>query len=250
MKDKKSGKAATEAPPVRPFVSLYNRHRWIARVDKTLIQSDPGYYMPMMQPGEKGKEAYLKAMGSKYGCGTKYQPSDKEFAAFLCDVALERDMDYMVSMHCDKCFACQLLLMRMAYHIAADRPGSEWSAEIAAEYPMLVKGWDNEKYHLRVFLKSLKSGPSFHVYAVPFAKDKKQLIIGSAAGVFGVGEYPVKEFVLSTQKAMEKRAKSQLDFVQKIDPVLIAEFAKKLGFNVDDEIYEFLSPVVAPPKNS
>lgn len=232
----------TKSPDVKPFVSLYDRHRYLARVDKAIIQSDPKYYMPLIKPGAEGRAAYVAAMGGRYGCETKYQPSDLEMAAFVCDVALDRDVDYMVSMHCDKCFPCQLILMRMAYHAAADAPGTDWSPEVAAEYPMLVKFWENDKYHFRVFLKSLKSGPSFHVYEKPFAKDKKQLIIGSTAGIFGAGDYPLKGFVKSSQEAMEKRAKAELNFMPQIDPVLIAEFARKLGMEIDAELYEFLTP--------
>ena len=228
----------------KPFISLYDRHRYLARVDKAIIQSDPSYYLPLLKPGKEGRSAYVAAMGGTYGCGGKYQPSDSEIAAFVCDVALEKDIDYIVSMHCDGCFKCQLLLMRMAYHNACDAPGSDWSEELAVEYPMLLKWWENDKYHFRVFMKSVKNGPSFHIYEKPFAKDKKQLIIGSTAGIFGNGNYPLKDFVLSAQKSMEKRAKTQAEFFQKIDPVLIAEFARKLGMEIYSELYDFLLPYV------
>lgn len=228
----------------KPFLSLYDRHRYLARLDKAIVESDPKYYLPLLKPGKEGLSAYLSAMGGNYGCGGKYQPSDFEIASFVCDVALEQDVDHIVAMHCDNCFKCQLLLLRMTYHNVSDTPGSEWSEALSVEYPMLVKWWESDKYHLRVFMKSIKNGPSFHVYEKPFAKNKKQLIIGSAAGVFGAGDYPLKDFVASTQKSMEKRAKSQLDFFQKIDPVLIAEFARKLGMEIDSELYDFLLPYV------
>lgn len=231
----------------KPFISLYDRHRYIARLDKSIIQSDPKYYYPLLEPGKKGREAYVTTMGS-YGCQTKSQPSDLEFAAFVCDVALEKHVDYIVAMHCDQCFKCQLLLMRMAYHNASDAPGTEWSQELAKEYPMLVKSWENNQYHFRVFVKSLKNGPSFHIYEKPFSKDKKQLIIGSSAGIFGTGTHPLKDFVASTHKSMEKRAKEELNFTQQIDPVLIAEFANKLGFDIEKELYDFLTPVTAVKK--
>jgi hypothetical protein len=241
--------STTTDVPTKPFISLYDRHRYIARVDKSLVQSDPKYYFPLLLPGKAGREAYIAAMGDIYGCGTKYQPSDLEFAAFVCDVALEKDVDYLVSMHCDQCFKCQMILMRMAYHNVSDLPGTEWSAEVAAQYPMLVKSWENEKFHFRVFLKSIKSGPSFHVYNMPFSKDKKQLIIGSSAGIFGSGNFPLQDLVKSTQQSMEKRAKQQMNFFQQIDPVLISEFARRLGFDIDVELYDFLLPYM-PGKKS
>ncbi len=226
---------------IRPFISLYDRHRYVARVDKSIIQSDPNYYLPLVKPGEEGKKAYIAAMGGTYGCGTKLQPSDSEIAAFICDVALDQDVDRIVALHCDQCFKCQLLLVRMLYHVTSDRPGSEWSPEIAAEYPMLVKAWENDKYHFRVFYKSIKNGPSFHIYEKPFSKDKRQLIIGSSAGVFGVENYPLKDFVRSTHAAMVEKAKTEANFTQKLDPTLIAEFARRLGMEIEGELRDFLA---------
>lgn len=242
MKDKKSDKADR---PVRPFVSLSDRRKWVALKLEGIKRTDRAYYQPLLDPSDKGKEAYLAAFDNRFGCGKKMQPSDDEMAAVLFDVALDRDTDHIVMTHCDQCLPCLMHIGRLFGHFLTERPGTEWSAELAKQYPMAVKGWDNDKFHLRVYLTSLRSGPSFAVYGTPFAKEKKPLIIGSAAGVLGTDDCPIKAFVLSTQKAMEKRAKTQLDFAQKIDPVLIAEFSKKLGFDVDDEIYEFLAPAGA-----
>lgn len=233
MSDKKS--------TVRPFVSLSDRRKWVALKLEGIKKTDPAYYRPILDPSDKGKEEYLLRFGNRFGCGTKYQPSDEEMAAVLFDVALDRDVDHIVMTHCDQCLPCLMHLGRLFGHFLTERPGKEWSADLAVKYPMIAKGWDNQKFHLRVFLTSVRSGPSFQVFGTPFAMGKKPLIIGSAAGVLGADGCPLREFVLSTQKAMEDRAKAELDFVPKIDPVLIAEFAKKLGFDIDHEIYEFLA---------
>jgi hypothetical protein len=225
--------------PARPFTSLSDRRKWLGMKLGAMVEQDPGYYRPMLAPGEDGKQEYLKKFGGKCGCGKEGAPNDLEMFAVLLNVALPKGLDEKVLRHCDGCLPCFVWLGRMLHHYYAELGGAAWSEEVANTFPMLVRGWENDKFHFRVFINSVHNGPSFHVYRLPFAKDKKPLIIGSCAGVFGDGDYPEKEFVLATQKEMEGRAKETRDFTAALDPVLIVQVARKLGFDIDNEIYDF-----------
>lgn len=249
---KKSGKKnrPSMARPKRAFASLAERRKWLAFKLGTMVQNDPAYYKPILVPGEEGKQEYLKRFGGKVGCGKKEAPNDLEMFAVLLNVALPKGLDAKVLRHCDDCLPCFMWLGRMLHHFFADMGGEAWSPEVAKVFPMLVKGWENPGYHFRVFLTSIHNGPSFHVYKTPFDKFKsKPLIIASCAGVFGGdGDYPLKDMVLSTQKEMEKRAKFTRDFTAPIDAVLIVQFARKLGFDVDNEIFDFVGKMTQEAK--
>jgi len=227
----------------RPFTSLADRRKWMgAKFDGT-FNADPAYYKPLLAPGEEGRQAYLKAFAGKWGCGKPNAPTDLEMFAVMLNVGLPRGLDAKVMLHCDECFPCLVKLGRAFHHFVADQPGAAWTEEVGKFFPMKVKSWENDLWHFRVFLASVHNGPSFHVHGLPYDKNKnkKPLIIGSCAGVFGDGNYPIKEMVLQTQKEMEQRAKHTRDFLASLDPVLVVQFARALQFDVDAEIYDFLS---------
>ena len=212
-----------------------------AKFDGT-FNADKAWYGPMLNPGEEGKAAYLKTFDGKCGCMKEGAPTDVEMFAVMLDVAVVPGLDEKVMLHCDTCLPCLVWFGRMFHHFVADLPGTGWSEEIGKTFPMKVKGWENPLWHFRVFLTSVHNGPSFHVYNLPFDKHKnrKSLIIGSCAGIFGDGDYPIKEMVLKEQELMERRAKATKKFTAPIDPIMVVQFARALQFDVDREIYDFL----------
>jgi len=233
------------APARRLFVSLADRRKWMGAKFDGMFNADPAYYKPLLAPTEEGRLAYLKAFEGRSGCGAADAPTDLEMWAVLLNVVVPKGLDAKVMLHCDRCLPCLVKLGRMLHHFVAERPGSEWSNEVGHSYPLLVRSWDSDKYHFRVYLSSLINGPSFHVYAQPFDRTKcrKPLIIGSCAGIFGDGDYPLKDLVLRTQKEMEQRARVTRKFTDPIDPVTVVQFALALGFatTVDKDIYDFLA---------
>jgi len=223
----------------RPFSSVSDRRKWVSIKLEAMVKTDPDYYKPLLIAGEEGKQNYIKAMGGKIGCQKPQQPTDAEMFSVLLDVSLQNRLDKKVLLHCDECFPCFLWLSRMLFHYVSDLGGNAWSKEVGELFPMLVKGFENEKWHLRLFLNSLKNGPQFSVYSLPFDKGSSPLIIGSSAGILGHGNYPLKDEVEKAQFDMQKMAVKTKDFTAKIDPEFIVQFAKKLKFNVDDEILNF-----------
>ena len=224
------------------FASVHDRRRWVAATLTALRNSDPDYYRPILAAGEEGKQAYLQAFDGKCGCGKAEQPSDVEMFSVLVDVALPRGLDWKVLFHCEDCFPCFIWLSRMLTHIVMDLPGSEWSAEVAKKFPLKVKGWENPLWHFRVFHHSLENGPSFSVFSLPFNKANRPLIIGSCAGILGAGDYPCKELVAKTHAELEKRAKATNNPTPHIDPLLIVQFSRALGMDIDNEVFDFLKP--------
>lgn len=226
--------------PVRAFTSLADRRTWLAKMLTGFVNSDPDYYKPILEAGEKGRQAYLTAYG-RVGCGKVHQPTDIEMWAVLLNVSLPKGLDAKVMLHCTDCLPCFMHYARMLHHYAAELPGSAWSEEVGKHFPLRLKVIENPSWHMRIEVASLFNGPSFRVVAAPFDYKKKPVLIGSSAGVFGEGNYPAKDLAERTQREIEARFKESHGRVDKLDAITIVQLAQAFGFDADNEIFDFLN---------